>query len=543
MGHFLVRAYHRRVTDLSEVVANLGVGVLDVVAAPAGVDVSVEHIEIFDSAHPAARAGALVLGVGVDPTARAAVDVIATLADAGATGIVVKGEAASLVTAARDAGVALLATAPEMDWGQLHALLRTALTAAGQAPRETGGVALGDLFALANAVAAMVGGPTTIEDARSTVLAYSSLDEPIDDARRETILGRRISDEWMERLTRDGVFRRLYSSPIPIVIDYHDEIPGFASRLAIAVRAGEEVLGSIWVADAGKGFDDHAHQAIRDAADIAALHLLRTDAAVDLARRHRSELLRAALDGRAAPEALAAAVGLPTGKPVTVVVFQLTEEPSPAATAMRAERLVSLIGLHCEAYRRASAAVAIGNVVHVLLPETDSVDRARLAAFVRDLVARTSEAARTELRAALGSTVDSIDQLATSNREATRVLHAMVDAAAPAGSVATLDEMRSRVFMSELRELTGRQPELRAGKVDVLIDHDREKQTDYVETLRAYLDHFGDVPSAAASLNVHPNTFRYRFRRLLDVSGLDLDDSVERVVAHLQLMLVNPPNS
>src|SRR5689334_16641586 len=123
MGRFLVRAYHQQVTALAEVVASLGVGVLDVVAAPAGVDVSVEHIELFDSTHPAARAGALVLGVGVDPAARTAVDVIATLADAGATGIVVKGEAARLVTAARDAGVALLATAPEMDWGQLHALL------------------------------------------------------------------------------------------------------------------------------------------------------------------------------------------------------------------------------------------------------------------------------------------------------------------------------------------------------------------------------------------------------------------------------------
>ena len=68
-----------------------------------------------------------------------------------------------------------------------------------------------------------------------------------------------------------------------------------------------------------------------------------------------------------------------------------------------------------------------------------------------------------------------------------------------------------------------------------LVDHDREKGTEYVVTLRAYLDHFGDVPAAAASLHVHPNTFRYRLRRLVAVAGLDLDDPTERLVAHLQL--------
>jgi DNA-binding PucR family transcriptional regulator len=37
---------------------------------------------------------------------------------------------------------------------------------------------------------------------------------------------------------------------------------------------------------------------------------------------------------------------------------------------------------------------------------------------------------------------------------------------------------------------------------------------------------------------VHPNTFRYRLRRLVEVSGIDLDDPVERLVAHLQLTLL-----
>jgi DNA-binding PucR family transcriptional regulator len=204
---------------------------------------------------------------------------------------------------------------------------------------------------------------------------------------------------------------------------------------------------------------------------------------------------------------------------------------------VRTERAVSLFALHCEAYRRQAAAVAIGRVVHVLLPEPGEPDRDRLVRFVGDLLERTAEAMRMGLRAALGSTVPGVADLAASYREATRVLRALRESDAPAGAVATVDDVRSRVLLLELEDLATRQPELRDGKVAVLQAHDRDKQTGYVATLRAYLDHFGDVPAAAAALHVHPNTFRYRLRRLVDVSGLDLDDPIERLVAHLQLTI------
>ena len=89
--------------------------------------------------------------------------------------------------------------------------------------------------------------------------------------------------------------------------------------------------------------------------------------------------------------------------------------------------------------------------------------------------------------------------------------------------------------MMRLRELAATEPDLLKGRIEVLREHDRSGRGDYVETLRAYLDAFGDVATAAARLDVHPNTFRYRMRRLTEVSGLDLDDAVERLVAHLQL--------
>ncbi|MET0494884.1 MAG: helix-turn-helix domain-containing protein, partial [Actinoplanes sp.] len=43
---------------------------------------------------------------------------------------------------------------------------------------------------------------------------------------------------------------------------------------------------------------------------------------------------------------------------------------------------------------------------------------------------------------------------------------------------------------------------------------------------------------AAQSSYVHPNTFRYRLRRLAEVGGIDLGDPDERFAAMLQLRLL-----
>jgi DNA-binding PucR family transcriptional regulator len=56
-----------------------------------------------------------------------------------------------------------------------------------------------------------------------------------------------------------------------------------------------------------------------------------------------------------------------------------------------------------------------------------------------------------------------------------------------------------------------------------------------VDTLRAYLDSFGDVAAAAAWLHVHPNTVRYRVRRIEEALGSSLADPDVRLLLSLSL--------
>ena len=55
------------------------------------------------------------------------------------------------------------------------------------------------------------------------------------------------------------------------------------------------------------------------------------------------------------------------------------------------------------------------------------------------------------------------------------------------------------------------------------------------ETLRVYLDSFGDIAEAAQSLRVHPNTVRYRVRRIEKLLSTSLGDPEARLLFSLGL--------
>ena len=106
--------------------------------------------------------------------------------------------------------------------------------------------------------------------------------------------------------------------------------------------------------------------------------------------------------------------------------------------------------------------------------------------------------------------------------------------------VARLADVHAEALLMELRDLAAAHGDRPTGPVARLSGYDAEHGTNLVETLRAWLDAFGDVAAASAAMFVHPNTFRYRLRRLTEVSGIDLTDPDQRFAAMLQLRAVYP---
>src|SRR3954447_22288584 len=537
---------------LGTLIERLQPAVLDVAVAPNGLDVTVGAPVIVDPAESSASAGAVALAVGVDSD-RERIAMLRRLGEGGAAAAVVKQSGAlsdAVLAAAADAGVAVLVAPAALSWGQLYSLLLTAASATPAVPSQVSAAPLGDLFALANAIAAAVGGATTIEDATNRVLAYSNLGHPIDPARQETILGRQVPSGWIERLQEAGIFRRLWQTDEVVrIADFADEDRTYLSRIAVAVRAGGELLGSVWVIEGDHPLGAEAERTLRDAAEIAALHLLRHRTATDVDRQRRAEALLSLLAGTDRGEVAATVLGIAADRPSAVIAFAVRDadqigganpgaNPGGASAVVAAQRVADVAAVYCESYRRQAACAASGERVYVLVPVDADLDATSAVGLADAVVERAGQALRLRLQAGVGSAVSSLEGVARARREADEVLDVLVEL--PEQSVATIGGLRAKVILHRLRDLAARARDLVAGQVAALAEQDAAKGTAWVQTLRAYFDAFGDMASAAAVVNVHPNTFRYRLRRITEVFGLDLDDPDERLVAELQLRFIDP---
>lgn len=513
---------------VQSVLAAVGPLVLQALCLPEGPDVPVGGPVLLDAAEGVtAAAGSLLLAVGCRPTATFTAQAIQASSDGGLAAVVIKAygeEPAAAVAAARSAGIALLLVDESVPWTHLHMMLWSSVAGDRRGAGEPlSSVVTGDLFALANAVAAMVGGAIAIEDLHQQVLAYSNVPgQPIDEVRQAGILGRRVPAEFRLADVYDLVRR---SERVQRV-----ELAGIRPRLAAAIRAGEEPIGSIWAVEGDRGFPSDAGRALADAARLASLHILKLRTTADLERAARSGALRGALLGRRG--GLGDALPSMDDHELTVVGFQIAGTVNDPDGTLLA-RIADLIAVFCESLHRKAACLVLSETIYALLP-TRTTDRAVLADMVDRVLSRAAESLRVPLRAGIGSSVRSLEAIPQSRQDADLVLQVVAERG-QVPRVAEIEQVRSRTILLQLQELIATDPRLRLDVLDRMVAHDADKASQYVATLRAYLDAFGDVPTASAQLFLHQNTFRHRMRRATEIFGLNLDDPDERLVLWMLL--------
>ncbi|WP_030321093.1 PucR family transcriptional regulator [Streptomyces sp. NRRL B-3229] len=494
--------------------------------APAGLGAPVTEVLLYDAEGPLPRApGALLLAVGT--RAAAAGPLARAVAEAGMTGLVVRGPDGP-VTAADAHGVALLSVPEDTAWHEAHLLLASAI---GARPVSSAS-GHGDLFALADAIAVATGGATAVEDPRRRILAYSTVPgQPVDEDRRQGILGLQVPTGAGD----SAQYRTLFAAPAPLRLPALRE--GALPRLAMAVRAGGETLGSVWVVDGGTLAADAAETLVQGAS-TAALLLLRARAAQELARHRTGDLLRRVLDGTADPAGAAVRLGMEG--PLRVAAFALDPSGRPDAVAgpQDAEqtglRLLDVVRLQCEARYGRHACVLVDGVVYAVLPAVGEHGGDRHRRLAEHIVARAGQALRVPVRAGLGEVVAGLGEVTGSRADADLVLRLP----GPSLPVATIDEVRARVTLARLAEVFGERRELSAGSWQRVLAHDERHGSDLARTLVCWFDAGCDMAGAAQLLAVHPNTCRYRLRQVRRLVGIDLDDPDERLVLWLQLRVL-----
>lgn len=520
---------------LREIVDSLGGTLLEVLAAPRGLDVEVTAIAVHDSQEPPdLTAGQVVAAVGLAP-GREASSLVTALGGAGVAALVLKRGVVSpaLVEDAATAGVALLAVPQGAAWAQLIVLVSSVISRAsfGGSNERLAGADAGDLFAVANVVAALVDAPITIEDPWSRVIAFSSRQEEADHARAETILGRQVPAPWLRRLQELGVFQRLLKERGPV---YVDDLPEVMPRVAIAVRAGDEVIGSIWAAVKAP-LTEERERALVDAANFVSLHMLRHRLTSDTQSGLEAELVGTLLKG--GPLAGDAARRLGLRGPLRVLAVGGRDADGDLDFSV--PRIRDLVSLHVSPPQRRAPTASVGGVVYAVVPvpsaRADGTTQALREAAER-VLERSRALLKTDLVAAIGSPAEDAAAVPASRETADQVLR-VLRADGTGRRVADLTDVRANALVLRFADAVAGDPALATGPVARLAAHDDQRHTAFVPTLRAYLDSFGDVEATSRSLGVHPNTVRYRLKQLQSVSGIDLDDASQRLVLMLELQL------
>ncbi|MEB3981253.1 helix-turn-helix domain-containing protein [Mycobacterium sp. 663a-19] len=521
---------------LGRLLLALDATLVSLVDAPRGLDLPVGSAALIDSDDVrlglAAAAGSadvfFLLGVTddealrwMDKQARERVPVA----------IFVKGPSDALVAAAVAAGSAVVAVEPRARWERLYQLVNHVLEHHGDRgdPVDDSGT---DLFGLAQSLADRIHGMVSIEDAQSHVLAYSASNDEADELRRLSILGRAGPPEHLKWIGQWGIFDALRAGGEVVRVAERPEL-GLRPRLAIGIhqpdaRRPPAFAGTIWVQRGSAPLADDAEEMLRGAAVLAARIMSRLAARPSTHARRVQQLLGLTDDEPADVAAVAAELGLATHGNAALIGWDTTDTTDIPDTGARPARLADVLALSASAFRRDAQVASHGSRIYTLLPQTQPRS---VTSWVRGTIGALRTELGVELRAAIAAPVASLAEAAAARVEVDRVLDSAERHPISVGQVTSLAEARTTVLLDEIVTLVGADERL----VDPRVRELRERDPVLAETLLVYLDSFGDIGAAAQRLRVHPNTVRYRVRRIEKLLSTSLADAEARLVFSLGL--------
>lgn len=506
--------------------------------APEGVQVSSVATSDEHASVPSAE-GCLVLGIGLEDPAAVA-RAWRVWSELGAAALVVREDAHDPEAAAPADAITLLTLGPEMSWMRLASMVTSDLErpVGTRADLDTteglqDGWGETDFYDIANSLSGLLGGPVTIEDLDSRILAFSSDQDAADEHRKRSILERRVSRSHNEELERAGVFAELFASPTPIFVV--PPIPSARPRAAMRIRAGDQTLGSIWAVVDGPPTPSQSHGMV-EAANVVALSMMRARLVEEARNEDRYQLVSQLVDGGRGAVDAARRLGIAdTPSYVMALTYRVGHDDPTAEYQRRYRSLGKLLTTFITSVHRRAVVAPLGATIYAVIPfggetETDHVADARR--FATNLLQRLT---REDVVVGFGDLYSDASQLSRSRRQADTAARTLRAGGGPDGErVAHWGALQVESLLIEMVDAMVARHESIAAPLAAV---DEVEDPDQAATLTAYLEHFGDVKAAAAALFVHTNTFRYRLRKVAQRADIDLDDPDVRFALMLQQRL------
>lgn len=381
----------------------------------------------------------------------------------------------------------------------------------------------------------------SVEDASFHLLAHAggSANDP---HRKETIARHGTPQRIVYDPQVSRFLRQLEHHRHPMVMPAFPHLGLNRERILAPILAANQVLGYIAVIDSQPHNEELAFMAVEQAALVVALALTKEREVAEVESRVRGEFLDDLIQGTYGDEAAAQRRARHLGFPLQGTHILMAVDIDDFRGFHRARQIAeeAIQALKRDFFRRVSGVVrgshpraligAHSDSVYALLPlglgadHPDAQRRAhQLGQQVQDAIVAWNPGFTVSI--GLSAPIEAPDGVAGAHREVTAVMETLgrfkrwsqvisVPQLGVTGLLAGVDHERLLEFAHR--------------HLGPLMEHDRARGGELVETLKAYLE-AGEQQAAARRLGIHPNTLRYRLDRVREVGRVELEDPETRL--------------
>lgn len=377
-----------------------------------------------------------------------------------------------------------------------------------------------DVFAFCNHIAWQAGGPVLIHDSAWGVVAYSTLNQPIDEGRRAIILRRSVPDSTTEEEILAFAQRHFETGVEAFEVPRQEGLQG--RRVVAPVRMLGVHVGSIWIAESAGPLHPDALAMARQAAKEASLYFQLRE---DTRRLESDRFARMLLEGSQEEAILAQYLGVPSTAAFRVVAVwhggraDLRDQVREVIRVLADQQPAPSLSIDCDqcicvAFYSADAPSDVNSSVRAFSHEIAAADD-RLLVGAGRLATRLADTRK-------------------SKADADRVIAYL--RRTPGQRLGSVNTLRSQITLMRLVEILDSQFEPLPDMLKPLAMLGAEDRDEALTTLDAHFRHPGNASEAARELHIHPNTFRYRMGKVTELLGVDLDDRDERLLLEIELV-------
>lgn len=386
----------------------------------------------------------------------------------------------------------------------------------------------GNLTALSQMLAKFLNRSIVIEDTSLRVLAHAKIGM-LDKMRRGAIIRERNSPAISKRLLKSGIYDRLKAELQPMYVPPMPGIGMTLPRLVAPIVVDREIHGYFWIITdelEENGILDDEHQLIRTAAvqgaTVAALIMFKERAVSEAETTLRTNFFDEALShypDRGIVQDRARRLNFNLDRDYQILLVH-----GPPASGGNPRPLLRDVQEWNQTSRTNALLHWHEEKVVLIYQSSGGYELAQT------MFADLNHPAR-QILIGLGNPNQGVDGISQSYREAVETLTIN-------GLLGHKEGIFKHADLGLLHWLYHLPADAADGNsylhfIKALHTHDTKRKADLVKTLEGYLDNGGSLVETAMHLHIHRNTLVHRIKRIEELTGLDLRNSIHRLNLHV----------